>query len=210
MSYTIKVDTNTCVIICLRRHKNERSFISGFKRYDEEFKWKNSWHNYRKIEIRSLPKIDEKLFDIKAPQFGNPVMQRANFMGTNFGYADSKDGKYLKAIRNDSHKTVAAGAGYDFKSNIQDMKNSFYSVMGVGLSIAIISAVVVFFPASGAGLLTFINWLNSAAGTLVEQNITGILGLPGNFKTGLLASFMVALVAYIWNSRQAESLYGAL
>lgn len=174
-----------------------------------EFKWKNSWHNYRKIETRSLPKIDEKLFDITAPQFGNPVMQRANFMGTNFGYADSKDGKYLKAIRNDSHKTVAAGTGYDFKSNIQEMKTSFYSVMGVGLSIAIISAVVVFFPA-GSGLLTFINWLNSAAGTLVGQTITGILGLPGNFKTGLLAAFMVSLVAYIWNSRQAESLYGAL
>ena len=27
-----------CVIICLRRHKNERTFMSGFKRYDEEFK----------------------------------------------------------------------------------------------------------------------------------------------------------------------------
>ncbi|MDU0409849.1 hypothetical protein N42HA_02892 [Lactococcus lactis] len=37
-SYTIKVDTNTCVISCLRRHKNERTFISGFKRYDEDFK----------------------------------------------------------------------------------------------------------------------------------------------------------------------------
>ena len=37
-SYTIKVDTNTCVIICLRRHKNERTFMSGFKRYDEDFK----------------------------------------------------------------------------------------------------------------------------------------------------------------------------
>ena len=37
-SYTIKVDTNMCVIICLRRHKNERTFMSGFKCYDEEFK----------------------------------------------------------------------------------------------------------------------------------------------------------------------------
>jgi hypothetical protein len=37
-SYTIKVDTNTGVIICLRRHKNERTFMSRFKRYDKEFK----------------------------------------------------------------------------------------------------------------------------------------------------------------------------
>ena len=37
-SYTIKVDTNLCAIICLRRHKNERTFMSGFKRYDEDFK----------------------------------------------------------------------------------------------------------------------------------------------------------------------------
>ena len=37
-SYTIKVDTNMCVIICLGRQKNERTFMSGFKRYDEEFK----------------------------------------------------------------------------------------------------------------------------------------------------------------------------
>ena len=27
-----------CVIICLGRQKNERTFMSGFKRYDEEFK----------------------------------------------------------------------------------------------------------------------------------------------------------------------------
>lgn len=37
-SYTIKVDRKLCVIICLLRHKNERTFMSGFKRYDEEFK----------------------------------------------------------------------------------------------------------------------------------------------------------------------------
>ncbi|WP_459696807.1 hypothetical protein, partial [Lactococcus petauri] len=37
-SYTIKVDRKLCVIICLLRHKNERIFMSGFKRYDEEFK----------------------------------------------------------------------------------------------------------------------------------------------------------------------------
>ncbi|WP_259768743.1 hypothetical protein, partial [Lactococcus lactis] len=30
-SYTIKVDTNMCVIICLGRQKNERTFMSGFK-----------------------------------------------------------------------------------------------------------------------------------------------------------------------------------
>ena len=27
-----------CVIICLLRDKNERTFMSGFKRYDEDFK----------------------------------------------------------------------------------------------------------------------------------------------------------------------------
>ncbi|RWR44225.1 hypothetical protein EO246_11940, partial [Lactococcus lactis] len=37
-SYTIKVDRKLCVIICLLRHKNERTFMSGFKRYDEDFK----------------------------------------------------------------------------------------------------------------------------------------------------------------------------
>lgn len=26
-----------CIIICLRRHKNKRTFVSGFKRYDGEF-----------------------------------------------------------------------------------------------------------------------------------------------------------------------------
>ncbi|MCT4445972.1 hypothetical protein EFO27_04055, partial [Lactococcus cremoris] len=29
-SYTIKVDRKLCVIICLLRHKNERTFMSGF------------------------------------------------------------------------------------------------------------------------------------------------------------------------------------
>ncbi|SFL54126.1 Transposase and inactivated derivatives, partial [Lactococcus garvieae] len=37
-SYTIKVDRKLCVIICLLRHKKERTFMSGFKRYDEDFK----------------------------------------------------------------------------------------------------------------------------------------------------------------------------
>lgn len=37
-SYTIKVNANMCTMIYLTRHKNERIFISGFKRYDEEFK----------------------------------------------------------------------------------------------------------------------------------------------------------------------------
>ena len=32
------MDRKLCVIICLLRHKNERTFMSGFKRYDEDFK----------------------------------------------------------------------------------------------------------------------------------------------------------------------------
>lgn len=36
--YTVKVDRKLCVIICLSRHKNERTFMSAFKRYNEDFK----------------------------------------------------------------------------------------------------------------------------------------------------------------------------
>ncbi|CAM3258436.1 hypothetical protein LAHI110946_12545 [Lactococcus hircilactis] len=135
-----------------------------------------------------------------------PVHAQAYFFGSTYGYSDSYDGSIMKVYKNKDGRKIQAGLGYDFKNAVNDMNTKYWAVVGSGVTLSIIVAVVALCPAGGAAL-TFLDTLNSFAGQFLAQVITGIVGLPGNFKVGLLAFFMGNLLSYLYDSHNVAELY---
>lgn len=148
--------------------------------------------------------LNDSVSEMKATVSG-----RAYFFGNTYGYADSTDGSKMKVLKNRNSKTINSGLGFDFKASVNDMNSAYTWLLGSGVALAVIVAVVALCPAGGA-VLNFLSTINSFAGKLIGQVISGLLGLPGNFKTGLLAFFMINLVNYLWRSHQMGVLYDEL
>ncbi|NHI66524.1 hypothetical protein ET005_10560 [Lactococcus petauri] len=162
--------------------------------------FKTNLHNFNNQDILSQ----------NVSQMGATISVRAFLVGNTFSYAIDKAGSYMKVAKNGYPKPlITVGKGLDYRDKINSMRTDLGMILGCGVSIAIISAVVLLCP-EGAPILTFINQLNSAAGTFLAQVISSILGLPGNFKTGLLAAFIASLVKYLYDSFRVEQIYNGL
>uniref|UniRef100_UPI001F5984FE hypothetical protein n=1 Tax=Lactococcus petauri TaxID=1940789 RepID=UPI001F5984FE len=146
----------------------------------------------------------------KVGQMGATISTRAYLIGDKYSYAISKSGAVMRVAKNDHPKPlITVGNGLAFRDTVNDMRSDLGRILGFGVSIAVIVAVVVLCP-EGSAVLSFINELNSAAGMMLAQVITSILGLPGDFKKGLLAAFMACLVTYIYKSYQVGRIYNGL
>ncbi|MDR2976624.1 MAG: hypothetical protein LBV19_04865 [Streptococcaceae bacterium] len=140
-------------------------------------------------------------------QMGRETVAQAYFFaGSKYGYAFSHDGRYMRARKDSRTKTIGAGNGIGFRDNVNNMNDNFDKTFATGVTTALVAACVVFFP-EGEAIMSFIN---SLADSFVGKIITQIVGLPGSFKSGLLADFIVSLGEYLYYSYRAGELYDEL
>jgi hypothetical protein len=170
---------------------------TGVRLAGMEFKWKNSWHNYRQMDSRSLPKIDEKLFDMKAPQFGNPVMWRGSF-GAYYGYDSTPPKTGRRVMRVHSYNTLESKPYYDtpeaevWRNDVNGLNEFQGNLRKSGVTLAVevaILSVTGGLIAAGVAAATIIQkiltWFGAAligSGVAGEDNLFAVASMLYNYE----------------------------
>ncbi|MFC4651618.1 C47 family peptidase [Lactococcus nasutitermitis] len=198
-----------------------------------EYEWTRTWHNWRKtdagatvnvssdvehqkvgsnvnpaaIPTYSSPTIfnplGKKINNQVVSQMGSETTGQAYFVGSKYGYAISGDNQKMRVRKNKNTKMITLGLGLNFRDSVNALGSGRTTALVSGVGLAVVVAVAAFFP-EGVAALEFVNKL---AGTFVGKIITGMLGLPGDLKTGAIAIFLASLGKYLYDSYKIEGAY---